>query len=140
MPKSNKRNNSKFIGFTPTINQVIYLFSPKQYVKYQSPSIFSSVDSGSSDEEVENCINSFVGILDSVCTPLFENPVDNNITNQIETGILFSEECECKKLIFLRDLNNFRNEPNNFNRNEMVKTSVRKFRQEQRKKKIPTPT
>ena len=103
-------------------------------VNEQLDSIFSNVDSGSSDEEVENCINSFVGILDSVCTPLFEKPVNNNMNNEIQKGILFREECECKKLIFLRNLNKFRNESNKFNRNEMVtarsafKTSVWKFR------------
>lgn len=67
------------------------------------------------------------------------------MNDEIEKEVLFSEECKCKKLIFLRIHNKFRNKPNNFNRNEMVtarsafKTSVKKFRQEQRKKKSRTP-
>ena len=96
--------------------------------------VFRNLNNNCTDEQVEDSIQSFVKVLDSVCKPLFEKHIPGENEYKPKSTILFNEDCEDKKLIFLDRLNLYRNEPNDENRQEMVsvrsafKRSVRKFR------------
>ena len=71
-------------------------------------------------EQVEESIQSFVKVLDSVFKPLFEKHIPGENEYKPKSTILFNEDCEDKKLIFLDRLNLYRNEPNDENRQVMV--------------------
>ena len=103
--------------------------------------VFQNLNNNCTDKQVEDSVNYFVEVLDSICKPLFEKniPCDNQC--QASDRMLFNEECEHNKLIFLIRLNKYRNDPNEENRQDMVnarstfKSSVRKYRINCRKRK-----
>ena len=103
--------------------------------------VFRNLNNNCTDEQVEDSIQSFVKVLDSVCKPLFEKHIPGENEYKLKSTILFNEDCEDKKLIFLDRLNLYRNEPNDENRQEIVsarstfKRSVRKFRLDCRTRK-----
>ena len=49
---------------------------------------------------IDNCVESFVGILDSVCEPLFEKILptfNSDIPHKNDSNVLYNEECKIKK-------------------------------------------
>ena len=72
---------------------------------------------------IDNCVESFVGIYDSVCEPLFEKKLptfNSEIPHKNDSNVLYNEECEIKKHDFFTCLNRYRNCRNGENRIEMV--------------------
>ena len=77
----------------------------------------------SSMDGIDNCVESFVGVLDSVCEPLFEKKLpafNSDIAHKNDSKVLYNEECEIKKHDFFTCLNRYRNCRNDENRIEMV--------------------
>ena len=118
------------------------LSSPE--ITKQLDDIIRKLDNIDSHNDIDNCVDCFVGILDSVYEPLFEKKLPcniDNIGNQSRTGLLLNEDCENKKFNFLNRLNIYRHSINDINRIEMVrarteyKRSVRIYRFECRKQK-----
>ena len=118
------------------------LSSPE--ITQQLDDMIRKLDNIDSHNDIDNCVDCFVGTLDSVCEPLFEKKLPcnvDNIGNHSRTGPLLNEDCENKKLDFLNRLNIYRHSKNDINRIEMVrarteyKRSVRIYRFECRKQK-----
>ena len=66
-------------------------------------SLFENSQDVSSMDGIDNCVESFVGILDSVCEPLLEKklPASNsNIPHKNDSNVLYNEECRLKNMIF----------------------------------------
>ena len=74
--------------------------------------VFQNLNNNCTDKQVEDSVNSFVEVLDSVCKPLFEQniPCDNQC--QVSDRMLFNEACDHNMLISLNRLNKYRNTPN----------------------------
>ena len=97
---------------------------------------------------IDNCVESFVGILDSVCEPLFEKilPTFNSDIphKMIQMSYIMRNVKFKKKTYFFTCLNRYRNCRNYENKIEMVrartafKKSVRHFRYGCRKTKNKT--
>ena len=63
-------------------------------------SLFENSQDVSSMDGIDNCVESFVGILDSVCEPLFEKKLptfNSDIPHKNDSKVLYNEECEIKK-------------------------------------------
>ena len=107
-------------------------------------SLFENSQDVSSMDGIDNCVESFVGILDSVCEPPFEKKLptfNSDMPHKNDLNVLYNEECEIKKHDFFTCLNRYRNCRNDENRIEMVeartafKKSVRRFWYESKKQK-----
>ena len=110
-------------------------------------SLFENSQDVSSMDGIDNCVESFVGILDSVCEPRLEKKLptfNSDIPHKNDSNVLYNEECEIKKQIVFTCLIRYRNCRNDENRIEMVeartafKNSVRHFWYECKKQKNKT--
>ena len=134
------RVKSKYVWEKSKSNQYKQALSSENTTE-SLQAIFSNIDNNCTDEQVEESIQSFVEVLDSVCKPLFEKYIPEVSQSQPKNTFLYNENCENKKLLFLNRLNVYRNNPNDENRQEMVnsrssfKKSVREFRLDCRKRK-----
>ena len=134
------RVKSKYVWEKSKSNQYKQALSSENTTE-SLQAIFSNIDNNCTDEQVEESIQSFVEVLDSVCKPLFEKYIPEVSQSQPKNTFLYNEDCENKKLLFFNRLNVYRNNPNDENRQEMVnsrssfKKSVREFRLDCRKRK-----
>ena len=94
--------------------------------------VFKDINDGTSNNQIDECVNNFVSMLDGVCKSLFERKVLLNQDNY--SKIQCDEGCEMYKQLFLEKLNTYRKNKSDANRIEFVearsayKKSVRNFK------------
>ena len=70
-------------------------------------SLFEISQDVRSMDDIDNCVESFVGIFDSECEPLFEKKLpsfSSDIPHKNNSNVLYNEECEIKSMNFLAAL------------------------------------
>ena len=67
-------------------------------------SLFEISQNVRSMNDLDNCVESFVGILDSLCESLFEKKLSSfsgDIPHKNNSNVLYNEECKIKSMSFL---------------------------------------
>ena len=97
------------------------------------------LDTAQNDTDINSSISSFTDLMDSVCVPLFgRQPSEHNQFNQNDNAhsqnhTNFDQTCNNKRSIFYKNLNIYRKNKNEINRQTMIharteyKNTVRKF-------------
>ena len=97
------------------------------------------LDTAQNDTDINSSISSFTDLMDSVCVPLFgrqpnENyQFDQNDNAHSQNHTNFDQTCNNKRSIFYKNLNIYRKNKNEINRQTMIharteyKNTVRKF-------------
>ena len=94
--------------------------------------VFKDINDGTSNNQMDECVNNFVLVLDGVCKPLLERKVLLNQDNYSKKQ--YDEGCEMYKELFLEKLNKYRKNKTDANKIELVearsayKKSVRTFK------------